>query len=190
MFLKTIIGTVILFFLGATALAESAADSFAYVDVSIDRDGRVADAVVVGAPDFVENPLRQWVSSVTFEPARVDGKPVNSSSSVTVSYSLVPVDQGYQLKVTDYSQGPRPLEQKAPKYPRINLDIRRQGWVSAELDVAPSGKVTDVRVLESSHSSFEKAAIHAWRKWKFKVPTVGGEAVPSTVEQRVTFALE
>lgn len=187
---RTLIGTISLFLLSATAGAESPADSFAYVDVSIDGDGRVTDAVVVGAPIYLEGPLQEWVGSVAFEPARIGGKAVSSSNSVTVSYSLVPVDDGYQLEVTDYSQGPRPLEQKAPKYPRINLDIRRQGWVLGELAVAPSGKVTDVRVLESSHPSFEKAAIHAWRKWNFKAPTVDGEAVASTVEQRIEFALE
>lgn len=77
-----------------------------------------------------------------------------------------------------------------PRYPE---QARRAGWqgtVLLELTVAPSGDVTNVRVLESSgYDVLDAAAVTAVRQWKGRPARRGGEPVSSTEVLPVRFKL-
>lgn len=64
----------------------------------------------------------------------------------------------------------------------------REGWVRRRFTVQPDGKASDIRVVESSHRSFEKQARRAISYWRFKPETVNGQAVATEVTQEIAFA--
>jgi len=67
-----------------------------------------------------------------------------------------------------------------PDYP---IGAQRQGlegYVIVEFDVLPSGRVTNVSVVESSHRIFERAAISAAQGFRFKARVIDGVPLAST----------
>ena len=66
-----------------------------------------------------------------------------------------------------------------------------EGFVVVEFTVTKAGNVKDVVVLESTDPLFERPAIVAAYKFKYKPRVVGGEPVEvSGVTNRITFAVE
>ena len=64
------------------------------------------------------------------------------------------------------------------------------GWVDVEYIVMPDGSVAQARVVASSPKGiFDKAALQAISKWRFRPRVVSGQAVPRAVEQRINFNL-
>ena len=64
----------------------------------------------------------------------------------------------------------------APDYPQSCAARGTEGYAVVEFDVTANGDVVNARILESSHSCFERAALAAIRNWKFR-PTVGQTGV-------------
>ena len=79
---------------------------------------------------------------------------------------------------------------RMPDYPR---SVREKGWtgvVLLELIVNESGRVTAVRVLESSgHAVLDDAAVTAARTWSYTPATDHGRPVPFRSEFPVRFEL-
>ncbi len=77
-----------------------------------------------------------------------------------------------------------------PLYPRDALLEGTEGSVSLVFDIDETGRVTNIRVIESKpHRVFDKAAVNALRKWKYQAKTEGGQ--PVTVRnQTVTLEFE
>lgn len=167
------------------------AESGAWLDIALDEHGAVTEAVVVGDvhPALVD-PLRDWVTRQAFTPAEVEGRAVPSTTSVWATYTLVEFDDGYELQVVGYDSCPRPTHQAEPAYPRGELLAGKEGWVNLGFTVQPDGKPSDIRVVESSHRNFEKAALRAIAKWRFKPKTVNGQAVATDVTQKIEFELK
>lgn len=67
-----------------------------------------------------------------------------------------------------------------PVYPARALEMELEGWVLVEFDVTAEGLVRNARVIESSHSVFEKSAIDTALKFRFKARVVDGVAQPVT----------
>ena len=61
-----------------------------------------------------------------------------------------------------------------PAYPATAQSRGIEGFVTVRFDVTPDGLVTNVAVVESSHSIFEKAAVKAAHKFRFKPEVVDG----------------
>ncbi len=183
---KPLLAVALLLLMSASAHAQSGA----WLDIALDEQGVVTEAVVVGDvhPALV-GPLRDWVTRQPFTPAEADGQAVPSTTSVWATYTLVEVDDGYELKVLGYQSCPRPIRQKEPSYPRGELLAGKQGWVNLGFTVQPDGKPSDIRVVESSHRNFEKPALRAIAKWRFKPKTVNGQAVATEVTQKIDFEL-
>lgn len=160
-----------------------------WLDIALDEHGAVTEAVVVGDvhPALVD-PLRDWVTRQAFTPADVEGRAVPSTTSVWATYTLVEFDDGYELQVLRYDRGPRPTHQAEPYYPYNAMVAGREGWVRRRFTVQPDGKASDIRVVESSHRSFEKQARRAISYWRFKPETVNGQAVATEVTQEIAFA--
>ena len=80
---------------------------------------------------------------------------------------------------------------EAPQYPRKAYSDGIEGWVDLELTVNPQGKVEDVTVLNAQPKRvFERAAIRAAVKWRFRPPADAGITENRTGKIRVNFRLD
>jgi protein TonB len=77
-----------------------------------------------------------------------------------------------------------------PTYPAQAEAKGLEGWVDVRFDVMTNGQVTNIHVTESSHGIFEKAAIRAAQKFRFRAPVVGGvPQVATDVDYRFRFEM-
>jgi len=79
----------------------------------------------------------------------------------------------------------------APSYPMTGITQQLEGHVVVEYTVTRHGTVSGAIVVESSHALFEKPALEAIRKFKYRPRVVNGEPVdvPGQV-QRIRFVLD
>ncbi len=77
------------------------------------------------------------------------------------------------------------LVRVSPIYPARALAQGIEGYVIVQFDVDVNGKVTNVVVVESSHSVFEREARKAAQRFKFKPRVVDGVALMSTGVQNL-----
>jgi protein TonB len=84
-----------------------------------------------------------------------------------------------------------PLSQLPPQYPYKAAQRGIEGWVRVEFDVTATGTVEHVEVIESEPPGvFDKAAIRAVSRWRFKPRMVNGRAVAGKAIQIVDFKLD
>jgi len=84
-----------------------------------------------------------------------------------------------------------PLVRIQPIYPREAAIRRIEGWVQVEFTITPAGTVKDPRVVSSDPPRlFDREAIRAILKWKFKPRVVDGQAVERRATQTIDFKLE
>lgn len=84
-----------------------------------------------------------------------------------------------------------PLVRIQPIYPREAAIRRIEGWVQIEFTITPAGTVKDPRVIDSDPPRlFDREAIRAILKWKFKPRVVDGQAVERRATQTIDFKLE
>lgn len=77
-----------------------------------------------------------------------------------------------------------------PTYPTPAETKGLEGWVDVRFDVMTNGQVTNIEVTGSSNSIFEKAAIRAAQKFRFRAPVVDGvPQVASGVDYRFRFEM-
>lgn len=84
-----------------------------------------------------------------------------------------------------------PIVRVAPIYPSRALSRGIEGYVDLEFTVTTAGTVKDPVVIYSSSSLFNRAAMRAVLKFKYKPRVVDGQpvAVPG-VKTRIRFELE
>lgn len=88
---------------------------------------------------------------------------------------LVPTIAGAQEP--DFDVRPTPIKTPPPEYP---YQLKRDGVtgvVAVKVLIDEKGSVAECIVAKSSHADFEKPALDAVKKWKFKPATKGGEPV-------------
>ncbi len=84
-----------------------------------------------------------------------------------------------------------PIVRVAPVYPARALSRGLEGFVDLSFTVTTSGTVRDPIVLQSTSSLFERAAIRAVLKFKYKPRVVDGVPVDVPgVKTRISFQLE
>lgn len=84
-----------------------------------------------------------------------------------------------------------PIVKVAPIYPRRALQRGLEGYVIVEFTVTRQGTVKDVIVIESTSSLFDRAAVDAASKFKYKPRVVNGEPIEVPgVRNQITFKLE
>ena len=77
-----------------------------------------------------------------------------------------------------------------PEYPRKAARSGEEGWVKIEFTITSQGEVDDPKVVASKpRRIFDRAALKAIRKWRFKPKTVDGIAVPRRAVQVIEFRL-
>lgn len=83
------------------------------------------------------------------------------------------------------------LVRVSPVYPVRATEQGLEGYVDVQFDITRDGTVTNVSVIASSHRLFEKAAISAAKKFRFKARVVDGVPKPSYgVRNRFRFKME
>ncbi|HEY7883664.1 MAG TPA: TonB family protein [Cellvibrionaceae bacterium] len=93
--------------------------------------------------------------------------------------------------------GIMPIVQVAPVYPRTALRQGLEGYVTLEFTVTTNGSTRDIRVVEAltaageSTTVFNRAAIAALEKFKYKPQVVDGVAVEKPGERtRLVFEMQ
>jgi protein TonB len=83
-----------------------------------------------------------------------------------------------------------PIVKVAPVYPARALARRLEGHVLLEFVVTQTGGVRDVKVIESTAPLFERPAIEAALKFRYKPRVIDGEAVEvAGVRNMITFTM-
>lgn len=83
-----------------------------------------------------------------------------------------------------------PIVKVAPVYPSRALSRGLEGYVIVEFTVTQTGATKDVVVVESTSSLFERAAVDAAYKFKYKPRVIDGVAVEVPgVRNKITFEI-
>lgn len=83
-----------------------------------------------------------------------------------------------------------PVVQVAPVYPRVAKQSGIEGWVTMEVLIRPDGTVSSAKVMESDPPKlFDRAAVAAMRKWKFRPKIVDGTPTSQRARQTIEFSL-
>ena len=118
----------------------------------------------------------------------------DSFDSIKVSLSRPRIDVRSNIGAVGFgvSDGELlPIIVVAPVYPIRAARRNLEGYVLVEFTVTRTGNVKDVVVLESSNPLFERPAIVAVSKFKYKPRVVDGEPVEVTgVTNKINFAVE
>jgi protein TonB len=78
-----------------------------------------------------------------------------------------------------------------PMYPRDAAMKGQEGWVKVEFTITAIGTVKDPRVIDAKPPRvFNREAIRAILKWKFKPRVIDGVAVDRTATQIIDFSLD
>lgn len=84
----------------------------------------------------------------------------------------------------------RPTYTVPPKYPKRAQQRRQEGWVKVQFIITANGSVKSPFVVASKPSGvFDKEALKAIRRWKFKPKVVNGQKVAQRAVQTVRFKL-
>ena len=87
----------------------------------------------------------------------------------------------------DLEQRPQPTSQVPPAYPTELRKARLEGMVIVDFVVDESGRVEEARVDRSSHPEFERPALEAIRRWRFRPGMREGKPVRSYNRQTFRF---
>lgn len=89
------------------------------------------------------------------------------------------------------NSGYLPLFMAPPKYPVSAIQRGLCGWVELKFDIGKTGETRNARVTASSSSVFEKSALQAALKYKYRPQTLNGTPVDALgVPIRIVFELE
>jgi protein TonB len=70
-----------------------------------------------------------------------------------------------------------PLVRVEPTYPEQAAERGIEGWVEVEFTITTSGAVKDARIVTSTSNVFDRAALQAVRKWKYRPKIEDGKPV-------------
>ena len=106
------------------------------------------------------------------------------------TFSLQAAEEETNIVNIEGFEHAEPILKKNPKYPREKQLKREIGWTIVNYMVDPSGNTYDITVRSSSgERSFDRAAIKAAEKYKYKPASVDGVPVDSSAATKITFDL-
>lgn len=125
------------------------------------------------------------ISPVSATPLRIS-PPINLAASNILGDAIVSSQSKGAI-----STGLIPLVRVNPIYPRRAKKLKKEGIVKLEFTITPKGAVRDVSVI-SSHPKklFDKSAIRALSKWKFRAKVVDGKPVEQRASVQINFRLD
>lgn len=99
--------------------------------------------------------------------------------------------EGLQMDAMEFNGQIIPLSSIPPQYPLRARRLRIEGWVKIEFTITESGTVKDARVIDyHPNNIFNKNALQAIRRWKFKVKMSDGKASEQLATQVLQFKLK
>jgi protein TonB len=124
-------------------------------------------------------------------------KPPPVALDIEVPDISVPVSTGNGPYIGQWSAGDPaaegdviPIVRIDPQWPREALIEGAEGWVEVEFTILPDGSVDDPVVIDSEPPRlFDRNALRAILRWKFKPRIVDGQAVSRRAAQRIDFIL-
>ena len=114
----------------------------------------------------------------------------------TMAVTAAPVQTNINLDTSGFGLAPSdgeylPIVKVQPVYPQRALSRGLEGYVIVEFTVTKQGTTKDVRVVESTSSVFDNAAVQAAGKFKYKPRVVDGEPIEVPgVQNKITFQIE
>ncbi len=129
------------------------------------------------------------------QPPPVDHHDNYSPDGTGVSIPNAPTIPKDGYKPVDYSitnNGPlMAIVRVQPQYPTVAASRGLEGFVVVEFDVMSDGTVSNITVLKSSSSIFERSAIQAASQFRFKARVVDGVPQTSTgVQYQFRFKMD
>ncbi len=101
-----------------------------------------------------------------------------------------PVVGGLQMGKGKISTNLIPLVRIKPRYPMRALSRGIEGWVRVEFTITETGTVKNAKVVESQPDSvFDRAALKAVARYKFKPKIIDGKAVEHRAVLPIQFKL-
>jgi periplasmic protein TonB len=170
---------------GVTAFTEER--TFRFVDfVRVQREERIETR-----EDRVERPPEAQPPPPMQPDRQLDD--LDTVSATAIGVSAPRVDHDVTLgRDGFFSDGEyMPIVQVAPQYPRRAAERGLEGYVTLEFTVTRQGTVRDPVVIESTSSIFDRAAIDAVMRFRYRPRVIDGEPVEVPgVRFRITFELE
>ena len=125
-------------------------------------------------------------------------QPVQNLPQMDLPNLDVPLVGGEGMFIGNFQQVDRtaegdiiPVVVIRPMYPREAAMSGTEGWVKVEFTITEAGTVKDPRVVDSKPPRiFNREAIRAILKWKFKPRVVEGVAVERRATQVIDFTLD
>jgi len=170
---------------GVTAFSEER--TFRFVDfVRVQREERTELR-----DDRVERPPEPQAPPPMQPDRQLDSMDAISTGAIGVSAPRVDHDVSLG-RDGFFSDGEyMPIVQVAPQYPRRAAERGLEGYVTLEFTVTRQGTVRDPVVIESTSSIFDRAAIDAVLRFRYRPRVIDGEPVEVPgVRFRITFELE
>ena len=155
-------------------------------------------------PDFVHVPKNEELQVIAAKPKRPDEvleqpdipdveiKADRVDVNTSLAIGAVKVGINRDLKGFNSNDGEYlPIFRAPPVYPRRALDRGLCGWVDLSYTVTSAGTVRDPFVTQSTSKTFEKAALKAALKYKYKPRQLDGKPVDvPSVTVRIKFEIE
>lgn len=125
-------------------------------------------------------------------------QPVQNLPQMDLPNLDVPLVGGEGMFIGNFQQVDRtaegdiiPLVRVRPMYPREAAMTGTEGWVKVEFTITEAGTVKDPRVIDADPPRiFNREAIRAILKWKFKPRVVAGVAVERRATQVIDFKID
>ena len=93
------------------------------------------------------------------------------------------------VRLADLPVAPRKVVDVRPVYPDIARQARKEGTVVMEAVLDPTGRVTQLRVIQSV-PLLDQAAMDAVRQWRYTPSTLGGHPVSVLMSITIRFTLQ
>jgi len=160
---------------------------------------RVLKSLGLGLDEMALNAVKQW----KFKPAMQNGIPVESNTTVQVTFQLSPDEErAVFLELKDAptaapasstsssgTQQPVVLYKKEPVYTEEARNAKLQGTVVLATTIGTDGRAGNIQVLKSLGLGLDEKAIEAVKQWKFRPAIQDGKPVESTHHVEVLFRL-
>jgi periplasmic protein TonB len=89
--------------------------------------------------------------------------------------------------VSELEKRPEPVSQTAPAYPAELRKAKIEGVVTLLFVLNEEGRVEDPRVDNSTRPEFEKPALEAVKKWRFRPGVKDGQPVRTFIKYPIRF---
>ncbi len=128
-------------------------------------------------------------------PPPMDQLQTNRPNLTGVGIGTPRIDAGLSGSVgvgTMQEGDPMPIAAIPPQYPREALMQGLEGWVRIEFTIEPDGSVSGARVVDAHprRGIFDREALRAISRWRFKPMVQDGEAVPSRAGYTIDFKMD